>query len=99
MGASWAELCVLTKGGCLTLGASEKPNLIACALTEILIQAQQGQPEVISVSPVFLTGADLTKPTYEHPQENITCLHQKSKGRSCGAVDARKAMKEDVEVP
>ena len=49
--------------------------------------------------PVLMTGTDLTKPTYKTPRGNITFLHQKSKGRRCGAVDASKAMKDDMEVP
>ena len=54
---------------------------------------------MISVSPVLLTGTDLTKPTDKNPKGNVTFLRQKSKGRRCGAVDAGKAMKEDMEVP
>ena len=58
----------LSEGGCLTSEASEKPNLIACALTEILIQAQQRQQELVSVTQAFLTRTDLTEPTNQNPK-------------------------------
>ena len=88
------QICrwVAVEGGCLTSGLSQKPDLIAGALAKILIQPQQGEEELVPVSPVFLARTNLTKPAYKNSQRNVTLLHQESQGSGRRAIDTRKAM-------